>query len=102
MYNTNLLAQHNEIVAFDIVADKVAMLNRWVSPIDDAEIEDYLQHKPLKFHATLDPQVAYGGADFVISATNRLRSQDQLLQYVLGRGGDSCRDGDQSTGDDGH
>jgi UDPglucose 6-dehydrogenase len=69
MSNTILLAQHNEIVAFDIVADKVAMLNRWVSPIDDAEIQDYLQDKLLKFHATLDLQDAYGGANFVIIAT---------------------------------
>jgi UDPglucose 6-dehydrogenase len=40
-----------------------------VSPIDDAEIEDYLQDKLLKFHATLDPQNAYVGANFVIIAT---------------------------------
>ena len=40
------------------------MLNRWASPIDD-----YLKHKPLKLHVTLEPQDAYGGADFVIIAT---------------------------------
>lgn len=64
-----LLAQHNEVVALDIVPEKVAMLNRKVSPIADAEIEDYLAHKPLNFRATLDKQEAYTGADFVVIAT---------------------------------
>ena len=67
--NAILLAQHNEVVALDIVADKVAMLNHRVSPIEDAEIKTYLQHKPLNFRATLDPLEAYKGADFVIIAT---------------------------------
>lgn len=67
--NAVLLAQHHEVVALDIVADKVALLNRKQSPIDDAEIEDYLLHKPLKLRATLDKQDAYRGADFVIVAT---------------------------------
>jgi UDPglucose 6-dehydrogenase len=64
-----LLAQRNEVVALDIVAEKVAMLNRKESPIEDAEIEDYLRHKPLNFRATLDKQDAYAGADYVIIAT---------------------------------
>jgi UDPglucose 6-dehydrogenase len=67
--NAVLLAQHHEVVALDIVADKVALLNRQQSPIEDAEIEEYLQHKPLKLRATLDKQEAYQGADFVIVAT---------------------------------
>ena len=67
--NALLLAQHNEVVALDIVADKVAMLNRRESPIVDAEIEDYLANKPLNFRATLDKQDAYAGADFVVIAT---------------------------------
>jgi len=67
--NAILLAQHNEVVALDIVPEKVAMLNRKVSPIVDVEIEDYLSHKPLNFRATLDKQDAYLGADFVIIAT---------------------------------
>ncbi len=67
--NGVLLAQHNEVVCLDIVPEKIAMLNRQQSPIEDAEIEDYLKNKPLNFRATLDKQDAYAGADFVIIAT---------------------------------
>ncbi|GAB4118811.1 MAG: nucleotide sugar dehydrogenase [Sideroxydans sp.] len=67
--NAILLAQHNEVVALDIVAEKVAMLNRKQSPIEDVEIEDYLAHKPLNLRATLDKAEAYTGADYVIIAT---------------------------------
>ena len=67
--NAILLAQHNEVVALDIVPEKVAMLNRKESPIDDVEIEDYLAQRPLNFRATLDKQEAYVGADFVVIAT---------------------------------
>lgn len=67
--NAILLAQHHEVVALDIVPEKVAMLNRKASPIVDAEIEDYLKHKPLNLRATLDKRDAYEGAEFVIIAT---------------------------------
>jgi UDPglucose 6-dehydrogenase len=67
--NAVLLAQHNEVVAIDIAPDRVAMLNRKQSPIDDAEIEDYLQHRQLNLRATLDKQEAYTGADYVIIST---------------------------------
>mgnify|MGYP001765115957 CR=1 FL=1 len=67
--NAVLLSQHNEVVALDIVAEKVAMLNQKKSPIVDVEIEDYLQHKPLNLRATMDKREAYEGADFVIIAT---------------------------------
>ncbi len=67
--NAILLAQHNEVVALDIVPEKIEMLNRKVSPIVDVEIEDYLSHKSLNFRATLDKRDAYAGADFVIIAT---------------------------------
>lgn len=67
--NAVLLAQHHEVVALDIVPEKVTMLNRKESPIVDAEIEDYLQHKPLNLRATLDKREAYEGAEFVIVAT---------------------------------
>jgi UDPglucose 6-dehydrogenase len=67
--NAVLLAQHHEVVALDIVPEKVAMLNRKASPIVDAEIEDFLQHKPLNLRATLEKRDAYEGAEFVIIAT---------------------------------
>jgi UDPglucose 6-dehydrogenase len=67
--NAILLAQHNEVVALDIVPEKVALLNQKKSPIEDKEIEDFLANKPLNFRATLEMADAYSGADYVIIAT---------------------------------
>ncbi len=67
--NAILLAQANEVVALDIVPEKVELLNKKISPIDDAEIEEYLTQKQLNFRATLDKYDAYVGAEFVIVAT---------------------------------
>jgi UDPglucose 6-dehydrogenase len=67
--NAMLLAQHNEVVAIDIVPEKVAMLNRKQSPIEDADIEDFLQNRPINFKATTDKTDAYKDTDFVIIAT---------------------------------
>ena len=67
--NAMLLAQHNEVIAVDIIAEKVSMLNQGISPIVDTEIEDFLTNKPLNFTATLDKQLAYQDAEFVIIAT---------------------------------
>jgi UDPglucose 6-dehydrogenase len=67
--NAVLLAQHNEVVALDIIPEKIRMLNDKESPIVDAEIEEYLKHKPLNLRATVDPKDAYAGADYVIIAT---------------------------------
>ena len=67
--NAMLLAQHHEVVALDVIADKVAMLNRGESPIADPEIEQYLRNPALNFRATLDPADAYAGADYVVIAT---------------------------------
>lgn len=67
--NAMLLAQHNDVTAVDIVAEKVQLLNAKQSPIVDAEIDDFLSNKSLNFRATLDKQLAYENADFVIIAT---------------------------------
>lgn len=64
-----LLARHHEVVALDIIPERVDLLNRGQSPIEDKEIENYLCNKPLDFRATLDKQEAYTAADFVVIAT---------------------------------
>ena len=67
--NAVLLAQHNKVIALDIVQAKVDLINDRQSPIEDGEIERYLAEKPLDLRATLDKQQAYRDADFVIIAT---------------------------------
>lgn len=67
--NAVLLAQHNEVVAVDLVPEKIDLLNRRQSPIEDAEIQAFLDNKSLNFRATLNKHEAYQGADFVIIAT---------------------------------
>jgi len=67
--NAMLLAQNNEVVALDIIKEKIDGLNARQSPIIDTEIEDFLKNKALNFTATLDKTLAYHGADFVIIAT---------------------------------
>lgn len=67
--NAVLLAQHNEVVALDLVPEKVELINQGKSPIEDIEISDFLSTKPLNLTATLDKEVAYKNADYVIIAT---------------------------------
>lgn len=67
--NALLLAQHYEVVALDIIPEKVAQLNNKQSPIEDEVIEDFLKTKSLNFKATLDKKAAYEDADFVVIAT---------------------------------
>src|SRR5574344_2811417 len=67
--NAVLLAQHNQVTALDVIPEKVEQLHNRQSPIEDAEIQDYLANKPLNLTATLDKHAAYAKADFVLVAT---------------------------------
>jgi UDPglucose 6-dehydrogenase len=67
--NGILLAQHNEVVALDIIPEKVEMINNGISPIEDSEISNYLKNEKLNFKATLDKNEAYENADFIIIST---------------------------------
>ena len=77
--NAILLAQNNEVVAVDIIPEKVEMINNKVSPLVDAEIEQYLKEKELNLVATTDDEMAYTGADFVIISTPT--NYDPKLNY---------------------
>ena len=63
-----LLSQHHEVVALDIIKEKVDLINAKISPIVDAEITDFLNNKNLNLRATLDKEEAYKDADFVVIA----------------------------------
>jgi len=67
--NAILLAQNHNVIALDIIPEKIEQLNNKISPIVDAEIKDFLANKSLNFTATLDKELAYKNADFVIIAT---------------------------------
>ena len=67
--NGLLLSQHNQVIALDIIPEKVELINRKISPIDDKEIEEYLKRDDLNFSATLDKELAYKDAEYVIIAT---------------------------------
>ncbi|MGN6609325.1 MAG: nucleotide sugar dehydrogenase [Jatrophihabitans sp.] len=67
--NAVILAQHNEVTALDVNPVKVELINRRVSPIEDVELSEYLASKPLSLTATLSPDEAYAGAEYVIVAT---------------------------------
>ena len=82
--NAVLLAQHHEVVVLDIDAQKVEMLDRRLSPIADAEIEDYLQHKPLHLAATTDAIVAIPASSHIASPTEP-SSRKRLAYESSGR-----------------
>lgn len=91
--NAVLLAQRNDVTALDLIPEKVALINDRQSPIEDAEISDYLIKKPLNLKATLDPKVAYQDVAFVIIATPTdydpdtntfdTRSVESVIQSVM-------------------
>lgn len=77
--NAVLLAQHNEVVAVDIIQEKVDMINDKISPIADKEIQEFLSEKELNLIATMDSDIAYKNADFVIISTPT--NYDEELNY---------------------
>ena len=77
--NAILLAQHNEVVAVDIIQEKVDMINSKISPIADKEIQEFLSEKKLNLIATMDSDIAYRNADFVIISTPT--NYDEELNY---------------------
>ncbi len=89
-----LLAQHNEVIAFDIISEKVEKINKRISPIKDEKIEEYFMTKDLNLKATLDFQEAFKGADFVVISTPTnyddvknhfdTSSVENIIQKVIG------------------
>ncbi|NMU06905.1 UDP-glucose 6-dehydrogenase, partial [Vibrio parahaemolyticus] len=67
--NSMLLSQHHEVIAVDIIEEKVNKLNNRISPIEDKEISEFLNAKNINFFATLDKELAYKNADYIIIAT---------------------------------
>lgn len=91
--NAMLLAQHNTVVAVDVVPEKIDLLNAKKSPIEDTDIEDFLLNQPIDFTATLNAKEAYDNADFIIIATPtdydaktnyfNTKSVDSVIEAVL-------------------
>ena len=91
--NAMLLAQHNTVVAVDVVPEKIDLLNAKKSPIEDKDIEDFLLNKPIDFTATLNANEAYKNANFIIIATPtdydektnyfNTQSVDSVIEAVL-------------------
>ena len=91
--NEMLLAQHNTVVAVDVIPEKIDLLNAKKSPIEDTDIEDFLLNQPIDFTATLNAKEAYDNADFIIIATPtdydaktnyfNTKSVDSVIEAVL-------------------
>lgn len=82
-----LLAQHNDVTVVDIIDEKVRLINQGISPIKDADIEEYLKNAPLNLTATLDGASAYSNADLIIIATPTIMTANAttLTQGMLKR-----------------
>jgi UDPglucose 6-dehydrogenase len=78
-----LLAQHNEVIAVDIIEEKVNLLNNKKSSISDVEIEDLLFNKSLNFEATLDKVYGYKNADYVVIATAQIMTLKPIMLIHL-------------------
>lgn len=98
-----LLAQHNQVMAIDIIPEKVDMVNRRQSPIQDEYIEKYFAEKALNLKATLDAEEAYQGSRFRGDRRSyQLRSAEELLRYIGCRSSHRSGIADQSGCSDGH
>ena len=93
--NAVILAQHHEVWALDLDAEKVAKVNSRISPIEDAELEDYLANRPLNLTATPDKHAAYDGASFVVIATPT--DYDERTNYFNTRSVESVIEGKRDT-----
>ena len=81
--NAMLLSQNHEVIALDIIPEKIEQLNTKISPIVDSEIEDFLANKNLNFIATLNKELAYKNADFVIKLLNLLRDDIKSNDFMV-------------------
>ena len=81
-----LLSQHHPVMAVDIIPEKVEMINKRISPIQDEYIEKYLCEKQLFLHATLDAKEAYKNADFIfnLAGVNRPQNTEEFMQGNFG------------------
>jgi len=80
--NGLLLAQYNEVVALDIILEKVDMLQNKISPIEDKEISEFLKRDDINFRATLDKKEAYEGAEYIIISPEFLREGSALYDNL--------------------
>lgn len=78
-----LLAQHNEVLALDVIPEKVKMINNKKSPIVDRYISEYLEHKSLDLKATLDYEYAFKKADYVIVSTPTNYDEKKIFLILL-------------------